>query len=82
VRKPASVSRPIDDERYDLILDLRPQLVRIQCKWAVLYGDVVVVGLYSNRRSREGVITRRYDPADVDGFCAYCDPAPGSSDER
>src|SRR4051794_22915992 len=33
------VSRPIDDERYDLVLDLRPQLPRIQCK----------VRRYSNR---------------------------------
>src|SRR3954447_15728341 len=66
------VSRPLDDERYDSVLDLRPQLVRIQCKWAVLYGDVIVVRLYSNRRSRDGMITRRYDPADIDGFGAYC----------
>ena len=27
-------------ERYDLIFDLRPQLVRVQCKWACRYGDV------------------------------------------
>ena len=29
-------------ERYDLIFDLRPQLVRVQCKWASRYGDVVI----------------------------------------
>ena len=30
-----AVSRPLGDERYDLIFDLRPELLRIQCKWAV-----------------------------------------------
>jgi hypothetical protein len=28
------VYRPLADERYDLILDLRPKLLRVQCKWA------------------------------------------------
>ena len=37
------VSRPLDDERYDLILDLRPNLLRVQCKWAKRHGDVIVV---------------------------------------
>jgi hypothetical protein len=27
------VFRPIGDERYDLIFDLRPKLCRVQCKW-------------------------------------------------
>jgi PD-(D/E)XK endonuclease len=30
-------------ERYDLIFDLRPKLVRVQCKWATRYGDVLIV---------------------------------------
>jgi hypothetical protein len=30
-------------ERYDLIFDLRPELMRVQCKWAGRCGDVVVV---------------------------------------
>jgi hypothetical protein len=38
------VFRPLGDERYDLILDLRPQLIRVQCKWAVQHGGVVVIG--------------------------------------
>ena len=28
------VARPLDDERYDLILDTGPELLRVQCKWA------------------------------------------------
>jgi len=28
------VARTFDDERYDLIFDLRPVLLRVQCKWS------------------------------------------------
>jgi hypothetical protein len=66
------VAQPLDDERYDLILDLRPRLLRVQCKWAVLDGDVVVARLYSNRRSAAGMVTRRYDPEDIDAFGVHC----------
>jgi hypothetical protein len=30
-------------ERFDLIFDLRPKLVRVQCKWAGRYDEVIVV---------------------------------------
>jgi PD-(D/E)XK endonuclease len=59
-------------ERYDLIFDLRPQLIRVQCKWASRYEDVVLVRCYSNRRNREGLLRRLYSPDDVDAFAAYC----------
>ncbi|MDX6486671.1 MAG: hypothetical protein QOF43_1824 [Gaiellaceae bacterium] len=73
VRLGIGVSRPLDDERYDLILDLHPQLIRVQCKWAVQHGDVVVVRLYSNRRGPSGMITKRYSSSEVDAFAAYCE---------
>jgi hypothetical protein len=59
-------------ERFDLIFDLRPRLVRVQCKWANRYGDVIIVRCYSNRRSRDGMLTRAYSPEDIDAFAAYC----------
>jgi PD-(D/E)XK endonuclease len=34
------VCLPLGDERYDLILDLRPTLLRVQCKWAVFTKGV------------------------------------------
>src|SRR5438552_1646395 len=37
------VARPLDDAPYDLILDLGPKLLRVQCKWAVRQGGVVVI---------------------------------------
>jgi PD-(D/E)XK endonuclease len=66
------VTWPFDDERYDMILDLRPRLLRVQCKWAVRRGDVVAVRLYGARRGRAGLIHRKYDAAEIDAFAAYC----------
>jgi hypothetical protein len=59
-------------ERYDLLFDLRPRLIRVQCKWASRYGDVVIVRCYSNRRNRDGLLRRLYSVDDVDAFAAYC----------
>jgi hypothetical protein len=63
---------PVGDERYDLIFDLRPRLVRVQCKWARRYEDVVVVRLYSARRAREGLRRLHYSAEEIDAFAAYC----------
>ncbi len=59
-------------ERYDLIFDLRPQLMRVQCKWASRYEDVVIVRCCSNRRSRDGLLTKLYSADQIDAFAAYC----------
>jgi hypothetical protein len=34
------VAQPMGPERHDLIFDLGPILVRVQCKWALRVGDV------------------------------------------
>jgi hypothetical protein len=59
-------------ERYDLIFDLRPKLLRVQCKWASRYGDVIVVRCYRNRRNREGLLRQFYSADDIDAYAAYC----------
>ena len=66
------VSRPLDDERYDLILDLRPVLLRVQCKWASRVGDVVTARLYTSRRGPNGLISRGYTTGEFDAFGLYC----------
>ena len=71
-RRAIGVARPLADERYDLILDLRPRLIRVQCKLAHRHGDVVVCRLYSSRRTRDGLLNRRYDRGDFDAFAVYC----------
>lgn len=59
-------------ERYDLIFDLRPGLLRVQCKWAGRIGDVIVVRCYRSRRNRDGLLRQFYSRADIDAFAAYC----------
>ena len=66
------VFRPMGDERYDLIFDTRPELLRVQCKWATRYNNVVVVRCYSCRRAREGLRKKVYSRDEVDAIAAYC----------
>lgn len=67
------VYRPVSEGgRYDLILDLGRQLLRVQCKWAVCQGDVVIVPCYSSRRTRHGSVRRRYAAAEIDAIAADC----------
>lgn len=71
-KRAIGVSRPLDDERYDLILDLRPTLCRVQCKLARRHGDVVVCRLHTSRRGRAGLINRRYEAGEFDLFGLHC----------
>jgi len=67
------VYRPLSDgQRYDLIFDLGARLDRVQCKWAPLHGDVIVVRMYSNRRTAGGLRRRAYAPGEIDALAAYC----------
>ena len=66
------VSRPLDDARYDLIFDLGQGLLRVQCKWAVRAGEVVIVRCRTCRRGRNGMIQRSYKPGEIDAIGAYC----------
>jgi PD-(D/E)XK nuclease superfamily protein len=70
------VSKPLDDQRYDLIFDLEHSLLRVQCKWAQHRGRVLIVPLYSTRRTAGGVRRTYYSPSELDAFAAYA-PATG-----
>ena len=66
------VFKPLTDgERYDLIFDLRPRLMRVQCKTAVLKGSVLAVPFYSARRCRDGFVKRFYSATEIDAIAAY-----------
>ena len=68
-----SVSKPLTDgDRYDLIFDLCPRLIRVQCKWATLAGDVAVIRCYSCRRTRDGLTKKGYSASEIDALAAYC----------
>jgi hypothetical protein len=67
------VYRPIaEGGRFDMILVVDGRLLRVQCKWAARYGEVVVVRCYSNRRARTGLVRRLYSPDQIDAFAGYC----------
>jgi hypothetical protein len=58
--------------RYDLIFDTPVGLRRVQCKWAPLNGDVIVVRCRSSRRVKDGIRHRRYTASEVDVIAVYC----------
>jgi hypothetical protein len=67
------VYRPLNDgERYDMILEIRGRLLRVQCKSAARYADGVVIRCFSSRRARSGLVRRLYTCAEVDAIAAYC----------
>ena len=68
----------IADERADLIFDLGSRLLRVQCKTASRRGDVLVVTLYSSRRTAGGLRRTTYSEDEIDAFAAYC-PETGVS---
>jgi hypothetical protein len=55
------VARPLDAAPYDLILDLGPKLLRVQCKWAVRQGGVVVIR--TGRSVNRSLVQLRLAPA-------------------
>ena len=67
------VYKPLTDgERYDLIFEIGSKLIRVQCKWAPLDRDTVIIRCYSNRRAREGLRRRTYTARETDAIAAYC----------
>jgi len=67
------VLKPLSDgHRYDLVFDTGFRLLRVQCKWAVRRGDVIVVNCRSSRRGRDGFIRSVYSRKEVDVVAGYC----------
>ena len=66
------VFRPLADERYDLVFDTRPELLRVQCKWARVSNGAVVLRSYSSRRTLGGMVNTIYTEAEIDALAAYC----------
>ena len=67
------VYRPMfEGGRYDLIFDTGERLLRVQCKWAPLNGDVVIIRSYSARRNADGLLRRPYVQGEFDVMGAYC----------
>jgi prevent-host-death family protein len=64
----------VEHTRYDLIFEIGKRLLRVQCKWAPLRGDVVTVNLVSSRYTSNGrQIRTPYTSAEIDVVAAYCE---------
>ena len=67
------VYRPISEgERYDMIFNLHPRLLRIQCKWATRRGDIVGMRIGTNRLTPDGYVRTTYTEDEIDAVAAYC----------
>ena len=58
--------------RYDLVFEIGGRLLRIQCKWARVESDVVVVRLCNYRITTRGRKRTKYLAGEIDGVAAYC----------
>jgi hypothetical protein len=58
--------------RFDLILATETKLLRVQCKWGRMQGEVVVARIRTNRRAAEGYRSTTYTAEEVDAIGVYC----------
>lgn len=66
------VLRPMcEGGRYDLAIDLEPELLRVQCKLARRLPGVLSVRLQTCRYTPSGYVRTSYTPSEVDAIAAY-----------
>jgi prevent-host-death family protein len=60
--------------RYDLVLEVGDDLLRVQCKWGCCDGKTISVQLVSSYHSpTRGYVTRTYSADEVDAIAIYCE---------
>ena len=66
------VLRPVvEGRRYDLVFDIDPELMRIQCKSGTPKGDVIVAHTETSRHTPGGYVRTTYGPREIDAFAIY-----------
>ena len=74
VRLGVVVLRPFpENRRYDLVFDIDDRLVRVQCKWGALRGDLVVTRTSTSRHTPRGDVRTTYTAEEVDAIAIWCD---------
>ena len=67
------VFRPLFEHgRYDLVLELDGELLRVQCKWAQLAGEYVRIKISGSRYTPSGYVKSTYSVGEIDAVAAYC----------
>jgi hypothetical protein len=66
------VLRPlVEGSRYDLVIDLQPRLLRVQCKWARDVGGALNVTLKTSRCTPRGYVRTSYAADEIDAVAAW-----------
>ncbi len=66
------VLRPLcEGSRYDLVVDLEPRLLRVQCKLGRLTRGAIAVELQTSRYTPSGYVRTSYSPNEVDAVGVY-----------
>jgi len=72
IRLDLVVLRPLcDGGRYDLVIDVGDQLLRVQCKWASRRGNVLAAYCLTSRHTPRGYLRTTYSSEEVDAIAAY-----------
>jgi PD-(D/E)XK endonuclease len=67
-----TVLRPLcEGRRYDLVIDLEPDLLRVQCKLAQFLDGVLAIRLQTSRYTPGGYVFTSYTAAEIDAIGAY-----------
>ena len=67
-----TVLRPLcEGRRYDLVIDLEPELLRVQCKLAQHLGAVLSVRVSTSRYTPQGYLTTSYTADEIDAIGVY-----------
>jgi hypothetical protein len=68
-----TVLRPLcEGRRYDIVVDLEPRLLRVQCKLARREGGALLVPMKTNRLTPDGYRRTCYTSDETDAIAAYC----------
>jgi PD-(D/E)XK nuclease superfamily protein len=72
VRLDLIVLRPLcDGGRYDLAVDLRHDILRVQCKWTRLQNNVISTPLRTSWHTPRGYVRTTYSRDEVDAIATY-----------
>jgi PD-(D/E)XK endonuclease len=67
-----TVLRPVcEGRRYDLVIDLEPELLRVQCKLARHLAGVLSVNLTTSRLTPLGYVRTNYTRHEIDAIGVY-----------
>jgi hypothetical protein len=67
------VARPITEgRRYDVVFDIEHRLLRVQCKWGAVRGDLIVTRTSTSRHTPRGYVRTTYSAEEIDAIAIYC----------